>query len=73
MIETELRTSSDTSDNYPSEIFYPQKQVYPDIKVWKTSDTRNDAESGRCYISQTFCAEDKKSFVLIIDSSLIIS
>ena len=56
-IETSFRKHGAKSDYTPSETFYPLKQVYPHIKVWKTGDTRNDAKTGRCYISQTFFAE----------------
>jgi SAM-dependent methyltransferase len=63
VIETGLRMPDAESDYYPSETFYPLKQVYPNIKVWKTGDTRNDAETGRCYISQTFYAEDESGKV----------
>lgn len=46
--------------NYtPPKIFYPKTQVYPDIKVWKTGDGRDEAETGRHYISQTVYIEDK--------------
>lgn len=46
------------SNYYPPKAFYPKEQVYPDKKVWKIGDTLNDAETGRCYISQTVFIED---------------
>jgi len=58
IIETGLRMSGIKSSCYPMETFHPHVQVYPKIKVWKTGETRNDAETGRCYISQTFYAQD---------------
>ena len=63
VIEAGLRTPDDKSDYHPCETFYPFKQIYPDIKVWKTGETRNDAETGRCYISQTFYAENKDCLI----------
>ena len=57
VIETGLRVPGEKSDYHPLKTFQPLKQIYPGIKVWKTGDTRNDAETGRCYISQTFYAE----------------
>ena len=63
VIETGLRTSDAQSDFTPMQEFYPQKQIYPGLKVWKTGETRNEAETGRCYISQTFHAEDESGNV----------
>ncbi len=59
VIETGLRLPGAGSNRHPPETFYPAAQVYPGIKVWKTGETRNDAETGRCHISQTFYAEDR--------------
>ena len=56
-IETSFRRPGAKSDYTPTQTFQPMKQVYPDIKAWKTGDTRNDAKTGRCTISQTFYAE----------------
>ncbi len=67
VIKTALRIPGEGSDYHPPKTFYPFTQVYPDIKVWKTGDTRDDAETGRCYISQTFCAEDKDGNVESFD------
>jgi RimJ/RimL family protein N-acetyltransferase/SAM-dependent methyltransferase len=67
VIETGLRVPGEKSEYHPSETFYPLTQVYPDIKVWKTGDTRIDAETGRCYISQTFYAEDTNGNVESFD------
>jgi len=49
--------------------FYPLKQVYPKIKVWKTGDGRTDTDSGRNYISQTFYAEDETGNIESFDHS----
>jgi len=67
VIETGLRTVDDKSGYYPLQTFHPLTQEYPYIRVWKTGDTRNDAETGRCYISQTFYAEDKDGNVESFD------
>jgi len=67
IIETGLRMPGDESNYYPLETFYPVNQVYPNLKVWKTGDTRNDAKTGRCYISQTFYAEDENGHVESFD------
>lgn len=67
VIETGLRMPDAKSSYSPPKTFYPLKQVYPEIKVWKTGDTRNDAETGRCYISQTFYAKDKNGNVESFD------
>ncbi|MCL2300821.1 MAG: class I SAM-dependent methyltransferase [Firmicutes bacterium] len=57
VIETSFRKHGAKSDYTPPKTFHPLRQVYPGIKVWKTGDTRNDAKTGRCRISQTFYAE----------------
>ena len=57
VIETTFRKRGAKSDYTPPKTFQPLRQVYPGVKVWKTGDTRNDAKTGRCYISQTFFAE----------------
>lgn len=67
VIETGLRIPDAKSDYHPPKTFHPLTQIYPDIKVWKTGETRNDAETGRCYISQTFYAEDKNGNVESFD------
>jgi SAM-dependent methyltransferase len=67
VIETGLRLPGAESDYHPPKTFYPLKQVYPNLKVWKTGDTRNDAKTGRCYISQTFYAEDENGQVESFD------
>lgn len=61
IIETGL--PSKTSNYVSTETFYPLKQMYPSLKVWKTGETRNDAASGRCYISQIFYMEDENGHV----------
>ena len=58
VIGSGFRARDAVSDCHPPQTFYPLKQVYPDVKVWKVGETRNDTETGRCYISQTFYAED---------------
>ena len=57
------------SNYFPPKTFYPKTQVYPDIKVWKTGDTRIDAATGRTYISQTVYIEDKNRHVKQFDHS----
>lgn len=60
VIETGLRLPDKNSDDFHEpKTFYPEKQVYPGIKVWKTGTSRYDAENGRQYISQTFYAENE--------------
>lgn len=51
------------SSSYARQIFMPENQPYPDLKVWKTSEGHLDAEKSRNYISQTFYAEDEKGNV----------
>jgi len=58
VIETSIRHPRKKSSHTTPQTFHPQKQIYPDLKVWKTSENRYDAEAGRQYISQTFYAED---------------
>jgi len=67
VVETGLRLPGDISGCSPRETFRPFAQVYPDIKVWKTGETRSDAETGRFYISQTFYAEDRDGRVESFD------
>jgi len=69
VIETMLRRPGAKSDYFPPKTFYPLRQVYPHIKVWKTGDTRNDAKTGRCYISQTFYAEYEDGHIESFDHS----
>ena len=70
VIKTGLRTLADKSNYTPTQTFFPVKQVYPGVKVWKTGETRNDAETGRCYISQIFYAEDENGHVDSFDHEL---
>ena len=63
VIETGLRMPNAESSYTPKQTFYPFKQIYPDMKVWKTGETRNEADTGRSCISQTFFAEDKNGTV----------
>lgn len=67
VIETDLPIKE--SNHTPLQTFYPVKQVYPNLKVWKTGETRNDAETGRYYISQTFYTEDENGNVESFDHS----
>lgn len=67
VIETGLRMPDEESQNYSQNIFNPLTQVYPDIKVWKTSEGKYEAETGRQYISQIFYAEDKNGNVESFD------
>jgi demethylmenaquinone methyltransferase/2-methoxy-6-polyprenyl-1,4-benzoquinol methylase len=41
----------------PPETFYPLRQVYPGLKVWKVGETRHEADTGRTYIAQTVYIE----------------
>ena len=67
VIETDLRLPNEKSSHQTSKTFKPFKQVYPDFKVWKTGDVRYEAETGRCYISQTFYAENKNGNIKTFD------
>jgi len=67
VIETGLRMPGSESNYSATQTFYPVRQVYPNIKVWKTGDTYNDAETGRCNISQTFFAQDERGRVESFD------
>jgi len=49
---------SKDSSHTPVKTFHPLKQVYPNLKVWKTGDGYTEAETGRHYITQTFYSED---------------
>ena len=49
--------------DFPLETYLPLKQVYPHLKVWKTGSGRDDAKTGRHYISQTFYAEHEDGHV----------
>ncbi|NLN83880.1 MAG: class I SAM-dependent methyltransferase [Firmicutes bacterium] len=60
VIETRLRIFGEESSYSPLQKFHPLSQNYPGIKVWKTGQTRYEAETGRTYISQTFYAQDAK-------------
>ena len=63
VIETGLRMSDAQSFTTPVETFYPLRQVYPDIKVWKTGVTHGDADTGRHYITQTFYAQHENGHI----------
>ncbi len=67
VIETGLRMPNAESVYHPVKTFYPLKQVYPNLKVWKTGDGRNEAETGRFYITQTFYAEDQSGHIESFD------
>ena len=55
VIETGL--PSKESSQHPFKTFHPIKQVYPNMKVWKTGDGHTDAKTGRHYINQIFYCE----------------
>jgi len=57
------------SDSWPLETYLPFQQVYPGMKVWKTGSGRNDAETRRRYISQTFHIEHGDGRTESFDSS----
>ncbi len=59
VVETALRTASDRSYETEERRFEPMAQVYPGLQVWKTGRDREDAETGRHYIFQTFYTEDE--------------
>ena len=63
VIETGLRLPGIESSHQPPKTFFPQKQIYPGTKVWKTGETRYDANTGRTFISQTFYAEDESGTI----------
>jgi len=67
VIETTLPPTE--SHSYPLQTFMPSNQVYPGLKVWKTSEGRLDVESGRHYISQKFYAEDENGYAESFDHS----
>lgn len=67
VVETGLRVRGKTTDYTPPQVFMPKKQVYPHLKVWKVGDTLNDAQTGRCHISQMFCAENESGHVESFD------
>lgn len=57
VLETNIRNPEEKSWSSEVRTFEPQKQVYPDIKVWKTGGGHYDAETGQHHISQTFYIE----------------
>ncbi|MCL2420526.1 MAG: class I SAM-dependent methyltransferase [Defluviitaleaceae bacterium] len=63
VIETNLRMPDDKSVCHAPRTFHPVKQVYSNLKVWKTGGSRSEAETGRFYITQTFYAEDEQGNV----------
>ena len=67
VIETSFRMPGAKSNSTPTQTWHPPKQIYPHLKVWKTGDTHNDADTGRCYISQTFYAEDENGNIESFD------
>ena len=69
-IGTGFRDPDDVeSVHYPEKTFHPLKQIYPDLKVWKTGDSRKEGATGRFYISQTFYAEDADGHIESFDHS----
>ena len=62
VIETTLPPTE--SSTYEGRTFMPKEQVYPGLRVWKTtSGGRFDADTGRHYINQTFHAQDETGHV----------
>jgi SAM-dependent methyltransferase len=57
------------SKYFPPKTFIPPRQVYSNLKVWKTGDTRIDAQTSRTYISQTVYMEDRSGSVKQFDHS----
>lgn len=67
VLETNLRSPDESSWASEERTFEPQKQIYPNLKVWKVGSSRYDAETGRQYIMQTFYAEHKDGKVESFD------
>lgn len=67
VIETGLPEKE--SKYFPPKTFHPNREVYPNQKVWKTGDTRIDAETSRTYISQTVYIEDRNGSMKQFDHS----
>ncbi len=67
VIETTLPSGGSCSHGVRT--FMPKEQVYPGLKVWKTGESRYDAETGRHYITQMFYAEDKNGNIESFDHS----
>jgi len=67
VIETGLRLPGAKSEYFPTQTWHPAKQMYPDLRVWKTGDTRYDASTGRTYISQTFSSQDARGNIESFD------
>lgn len=55
VIETGLPAAR--SESHPLRTFMPTRQPYPHLNVWKTSEGRTEAETGRHYIAQVFHAQ----------------
>ena len=54
----ELALPAKESSYSPKRVFHPRKPNYPDKKVWKESECRYDAATGRNYIDQVVFIED---------------
>jgi len=72
VVETSLRMPGMKSAQSLPKTFFPQNQVYPNINVWKTGETRYDAKTGRSYISQTFYAEDSSGNIESFDHAFFL-
>jgi ubiquinone/menaquinone biosynthesis C-methylase UbiE len=48
---------------FPETEFYPLRQVYPGLKVWKTGSTRHDREKGQTRYDQTVYIQDETGTV----------
>lgn len=60
VIETRLKLYNEKSSYSSPQTFYPLVQMYPEVKVWKTGETRYEAKTGRTFITQHFYAQDKE-------------
>jgi len=72
VVETGLRLSDAASFHIPTQTWHPLLQVYPDMTVWKTGDTRYDANTGLTSISQSFYVKDKKGYVETFDHAFLL-
>ena len=63
VIETGLRMPGTKPNSTPLQTYHPKQQIYPGLKVWKTGQTRTEADTGHHYISQTFYAQDASGHV----------
>ena len=57
VIETSITDYDEETTETELQTFRSKENPYSDRTVYKTGITRNEAESRRCYISQTICVE----------------